>query len=442
MQGGEMDTAVLFDGNAETFCGVIIDALKEIRSRGDLVTPRLLHEELSKKQEYIGLLKDRGFAGSPFERALQSDEEIQAKQSVHERNDPVNGSYIKRLQDFRINLFSEFEDKLPEGLLTRISEISELISKSNKVEQILGLNDDVLEILRAATRRVSGELEQFTSLVKEIGKDLVDMETGLMSSFSYTYETFENNKALNNTLTQNLGDISETIDLSLNLIELKGFVASKLSTIKEVLEKKRKFDNLQLKKVTGELKRLRQRITCMKQEVVRVQKRAKALEQEILLDPLTGVHNRRAYEKRIQEELARFERHKEIFSVLMIDIDHFKSVNDRYGHWAGDRCLEEIVKLIERILRGTDFLARYGGEEFIAILPGTDEAGVFIVADRMRKFIQKARFLYQNKEIPLTVSIGGTTVKLSDLNSEAIFKRVDSAMYEAKRAGRNKSVIL
>src|SRR5208337_277717 len=105
MQGGEMDTAVLFDGNAETFCGVIIDALKELRSRAEVVTPSLLHQELSKKQEYIGLLKDIGFAGSPFERSLQSDEEIQGKQPVHEGNDPLNGPYIKRLQDFRINLF-------------------------------------------------------------------------------------------------------------------------------------------------------------------------------------------------------------------------------------------------------------------------------------------------------------------------------------------------
>src|SRR5208337_5436215 len=110
-------------------------------------------------------------------------------------------------------------------------------------------------------------------------------------------------------------------------------------------------------------------VTGMKQEIVRVQKRAKVLEEETLLDPLTGVHNRRAYEKRIQEELARFERHGEIFSILMIDIDNFKSVNDRYGHSAGDRCLEEFTKLIGKILRGTDFLARYGGEEFITILP-------------------------------------------------------------------------
>ena len=126
----------------------------------------------------------------------------------------------------------------------------------------------------------------------------------------------------------------------------------------------------------------------------------------------------------------------------MIDIDQFKSINDCYGHWAGDRCLEELTKLINKILRGTDFLARYGGEEFITILSGTDQRGVRIVAERLRKLIERARFIYQNEEIPLTVSIGGTTIDASDQDIETIFKRVDTAMYEAKKKGRNRSVVL
>jgi diguanylate cyclase len=430
-----MDT-VLVGNNAEIFCGIIIDTLKELRSNFETVTPNILHQALSKKQEYLKMFTDRGFATSS-----ESKEDIQEDRPVHNGNDPVSEYYVKQLRDFRLNLFSEFEDKLPEEFVTRSSEILEIISKSNNVEQILNFNDEVLDILRAATHRVSGELEEFTSLAKEIGKGLIEMETDLISSFSCTRETFENNKAFNNTLGQNLGDIFDTINLSKNLIELKGFVASKLSTIKDVLEKKRGYDNLQLKKATEQVKKLRQRIRGMKQEIVQVQKKAGVLEQEVLLDPLTGVHNRRAYARRIQEDFARFERQEGIFSVLMIDIDHFKSVNDRYGHWAGDKCLEGLAKLIKKILRGTDFLARYGGEEFIAILPGTDEQGTHIVAQRMCQLIARTRFLCQDEEIPLTVSIGGTAAKLSDLGTEAIFKRVDMAMYEAKRTGRNRSII-
>ncbi len=434
-----MDT-VLRGNDVEALCGIIIETLKKLRHSPEPVTPSLLHRALSERLDYIELLTLRGLANSSFESSYQSDEKFPGKQPGHRGSDSLSG-YIKTLQDFRLNLLSEFEDRIPREFLTMASEIRELLSKSNEVEQILGQNDDILRIIRAATRRAKGELEQFTSLMKEIGKDLVEMETGLVSSFSFTRETFENNKAFNNTLADNLADTTETIHISTNLIELKGFVASKLLTIKEALEKKRQYDDLQLKKATVAVKKLRQNITGMKQEIVRVHKRARVLEKETLLDPLTGVHNRRAYEQRIQEEFARFERLEGIFSILMIDIDNFKSVNDRYGHWAGDRCLEELTKLINRILRGTDFLARYGGEEFITILPGTDEQGIRIVAERLRELVKRARFLYQAEEIPLTVSIGGTTVKPSDQNTETIFKRVDSALYEAKRTGRNRCVI-
>jgi diguanylate cyclase len=434
--------AVLRGNNVEALCGIMIDILKELRWSSEPVTPSVLYRTLSARQDYIDLLTDGGLANSSWERSFQSDEEVPGKLPAGEERDSFSESYIKMLQDFRLNLLSELEDRLPREFLALASEIRELISKSNKVEQILGLNDDIFEILRAATSRTRGELEQFTCLVKEIGKDLVEMETGLMCSFTCTRETFENNKAFGNILAHNLRDTTETIHISTNLIELKGFVASKLSTIKEALERKRKYDDLQLKKATVEVKKLKQNITGMKQEIVRVHKRAKVLEEETLLDPLTGVNNRRAYEKRIQEEFARFERREGIFSILMIDIDNFKSVNDHYGHWAGDRCLEELTKLINRILRGTDFLARYGGEEFIIILPGTDEQGICIVAERLRELVKRARFLCQDEEIPLTVSVGGTPVKPSDENVETIFKRVDSALYEAKRTGRNRSVIL
>jgi diguanylate cyclase (GGDEF)-like protein len=436
-----MDT-VLLGSNVEALCGIIIDTLKELRWSSQPITSRGLHRALSTRQDYMELLTDRGLDNSSFDGSGQSGEDVPEKQSVHKGNDLFAGAYIKALRDFRLSLLSEFEDRLPREFLTLASEIRELIGKSDEVQQILDFNDNILEILRAATSRTRGELEQFASLMKEIGKDLVEMESGLMSSFSCTRETFENNKAFNNTLAHNLADTTETIHISTNLIELKGFVASKLSTIREALEVKRKYDDLQLRKATLEVKKLRQSITGMKQEVVQVQKRARDLEEETLLDPLTGVHNRRAYEKRIQEELARFERRREIFSMLMIDIDNFKSVNDRYGHWAGDRCLQEVTKLIEKILRGTDFLVRYGGEEFITILPGTDEQGICIVAERLRELVERARFLYQDEEIPLTVSIGGTTVMPSDETPETIFKRVDKAMYEAKRTGRNRSVIL
>ena len=168
-----------------------------------------------------------------------------------------------------------------------------------------------------------------------------------------------------------------------------------------------------------------------------VHEKRKALEKEILIDQLTGVANRRALKERLQEEIQRYQRYEHFFSMILFDVDNFKSINDKFGHWAGDKCLKEIIKRIKPILRDTDFLARWGGDEFVILFPGTELASAAAVAERIRKALENTRFTYHKQEINLTVSIGLTEVQASDQSQEMLFNRVDKAMYKAKKKGRN-----
>jgi len=175
----------------------------------------------------------------------------------------------------------------------------------------------------------------------------------------------------------------------------------------------------------------------MKKEVDQVHEKRKALEQEVLVDQLTGVANRRALRDRLRDEIQRYVRYKHQFSLLLFDVDHFKSINDQFGHWAGDKCLKEIIKRIKPVLRESDFLARWGGDEFVIVCPGTELESAAAVAERIRKALQNTRFLYQKQEIGLTVSIGVTQAQPGDQTQEVMFNRVDNAMYQAKKKGRN-----
>ena len=123
--------------------------------------------------------------------------------------------------------------------------------------------------------------------------------------------------------------------------------------------------------------------------------------------------------------------------MLLFDIDQFKVINDRHGHWAGDRCIKEILKRIKPILRETDLMGRWGGDEFLVIFAGTDVDSAAAVAERLRKLIENTRFVYHKQEISLTVSIGVTETRASDTTVELAFNRVDKAMYQAKKKGRN-----
>ncbi|MDY6980240.1 MAG: GGDEF domain-containing protein [Pseudomonadota bacterium] len=163
------------------------------------------------------------------------------------------------------------------------------------------------------------------------------------------------------------------------------------------------------------------------------------IEQLLLTDDLTRVGNRRSLNERLQEELARVRRYGSPLSVIMIDADHFKVINDRYGHAVGDEVLVALAHALQECVRDSDFLARYGGEEFMVLLPETGRDGAVAMAERMRGALKKLRI--GPLESGLSASFGVTEVHEQD-NVDRLLNRVDEAMYEAKRSGRDRVCIL
>jgi diguanylate cyclase (GGDEF)-like protein len=161
-------------------------------------------------------------------------------------------------------------------------------------------------------------------------------------------------------------------------------------------------------------------------------------------DALTGWHNRRYLQSRLHEELARCRRERTALTCLMIDIDHFKSVNDRFGHLAGDEVLQQLAHCISGEVRGSDVSARYGGEEFVVLLPGTGITAGFVLAERIRAAVADEPFdLPTGSRLPVTVSIGVAehtpTPEERDLKvvGDRLLALADLALYEAKAGGRN-----
>lgn len=160
------------------------------------------------------------------------------------------------------------------------------------------------------------------------------------------------------------------------------------------------------------------------------------LEELATTDPLTNVYNRRSLLHRLEEECKRAGRHGHRVSVMMIDVDHFKQVNDRYGHAAGDRLLEELTAICRQQLRASDFLGRTGGEEFVIGLPHTPLDGAATLADRIRQHLAETPVHFDGKTIAYTVSIGvGEREDKEEVRS--LLARTDRALYCAKNGGRN-----
>ncbi len=157
-----------------------------------------------------------------------------------------------------------------------------------------------------------------------------------------------------------------------------------------------------------------------------------------ITDGLTQVFSRRYFLERFREELVRSEKFNYSFSCLMIDIDHFKDYNDRYGHLVGDAILREVSKTIKENIRQIDLMGRYGGEEFSLILTETDKEKAELAAERIRQAIENKRIRVYNEDLKATVSIGVSTFPIDAKDMEQLIDKADLALYQAKEAGRNK----
>ncbi len=203
-------------------------------------------------------------------------------------------------------------------------------------------------------------------------------------------------------------------------------------------------DNADLYKKLNELNlSLESKVKERTSELVRANERLSALNRELaeisITDSLTQVFNRQYFMDRIKQEVKRSYRYGTHVSLLMLDIDYFKKVNDTYGHQAGDSVLAGVAGLIKDGLRDTDLFARYGGEEFCLLAMAMDQAGAELLAERLRKKVESAEFVTGGNKLKVTVSIGVSAwVPEIKENFEELVRRADSALYSAKQQGRNR----
>ena len=168
-----------------------------------------------------------------------------------------------------------------------------------------------------------------------------------------------------------------------------------------------------------------------------LQEQNQLLETLAVTDGLTGLYNRKKLDDILADQFARFRRNHRPFAVLMLDLDNFKSINDNYGHVAGDEVLANVAAILKQSVRTVDYVARYGGEEFVVVLVETALDAALDIAERIRAEVKIPRFSASNKLISVTVSLGVTHSRESDDDPEEVLARADHALYEAKRAGRN-----
>ena len=207
-------------------------------------------------------------------------------------------------------------------------------------------------------------------------------------------------------------------------------VREKLITITESLDKEiTKFSD-DIKKENDDIKMLQKKIELLENQLKEVKKEAKT-------DDLTKMLNKKALNDELNKQEQFFKRHNRTYSIIFFDIDHFKNVNDTYGHDAGDVILKSVGLILNRYSREIDIVGRFGGEEFVIIAPETDKQGAYIFAEKIRKIIAKTKFMYKKTRINITIS-AGVAERIETNSMEETLKLADERLYKAKKGGRNR----
>jgi len=350
--------------------------------------------------------------------------------------------YIEHLKTAYHGIIEELRLNLGQKYLQKTTEISKLISQSDNFNELRAARKKMLSLIQEFINSINSERALSAEFIREISQRIMDIETLMLASFAYVDNTFEANEVFQTNLDKHMDALQNSVNFSKTLEALKDEVVSQLDLFAIAIADKKKQDRHVKTQMDKKLASFRQVVKLMKNKTFSAEKNAESLEQELLKDALTGIFNRRAYDQRAKSEMQRYLRYQTDFSVILFDIDHFKQINDQYGHATGDRCLKEIISRVKPIIRETDFLARYGGEEFIILLPETTGDNALIVSEKLKSVVENIEFLHKGDPIKITISAGVSQAKPGDSNYGNIFDRTDQALYQAKNTGRNRVVQL
>jgi diguanylate cyclase len=335
------------------------------------------------------------------------------------------------------------------GFVAAIARVPALSLVATTVQRELGpgttppeaaaLLEHVANAVADVIASLQSQRADLESFLDQVTRQLAFLERWTGWQLDAAQSRRDDNIGLERTFEHEMTGLKRDVDEIQDVATIKVKVQSRLDAVADQLRSFRESEerrNEQNERHAAELKREVAQLKTRTNELAEI---CAAQENRLMIDSLTGVHSRYAYEARISEEHQRWQRHSQPLTYTIWDIDHFKRINDQYGHEAGDRLLRAVAEILNRGKRAEDFLARIGGEEFVLLLPMTALDAGLIVANKLRIAIEETAFRHKRQPERITISCGITDFRPGD-TPVAVYARADEALYKAKEQGRNRCV--
>ncbi|WP_235357638.1 GGDEF domain-containing protein [Arsukibacterium ikkense] len=363
---------------------------------------------------------------------------LQAKQQLANTsdNDEVRYGHICRQISVELtNLLSELafaEKSAPKIALIRQSLLNNL-----SIEALL---DACLQTITIIVSSINEERQSAEHFLLKLNDALSSVQQAVSLTLKNADQLHVKLDILNQQIEQQITQLGHSTKSATSLEQLKELVTQRLQSISSSLKSKEILEAEERSAMLQTLNGMESRLEELEAEASIF--RTKLAEQNFrsLQDALTEIPNRAAFDERLALEVKRWQRYKKPLCIALADVDHFKHINDNYGHSAGDKTLKVIAKALQQGLRETDFIARYGGEEFVILFPETALDELDGPLNKLREKIKSIVFTFKSQKVPITISIGASQLTTED-TSRQVFDRADEALYEAKKAGRDRVII-
>ncbi|MET0102922.1 MAG: GGDEF domain-containing protein [Sedimenticola sp.] len=327
---------------------------------------------------------------------------------------------------------------LPEALEPEVTALKGQLAEGVPEDAIPGILEQMAGIVGQAGRDAESERQEVERFLLQLTQQLQALDIELVGVSDQGREIYEGSRRFGDHVNTEVSGLHASVADARDLDELKSTVSDRLRLIQERLREHRSEEDQRVEQFERDIEGLKGRLQEMEQESLDLKRKVDEARTQAFTDALTGLNNRHAFDVRMEQEYARWRRYDSPLSLIVLDVDFFKGINDTYGHNAGDKVLHVIGEQIGCMLRDADFPARYGGEEFVVLLPEIDLQGAREVAEKIRTAIEEKGFHAGEKRVPITISCGVAQAGGDDEQAD-IFQRADKALYQAKNSGRNRT---
>ncbi len=334
-------------------------------------------------------------------------------------------------------LFHLLDDlSVPSELEEQVESLKQTLADEPDLQQIPQAIEDITNLIHSIRRVVNQERKGLEDFLGQLMSRLSMIDGALEESNSTNQAINECHHKLEEEIQEQTCHIESQARSATDLSQLKSMVQQRVDAIRNHMEEFQLQEQKLVQAAEEKMEILVQRLNEVEQETETLRKKVSEHNQQAFNDTLTGIPNRHAYEERLQQEYARWKRYQQPLSIMVVDIDKFKQINDSFGHRAGDKALRIIAGQLQKMTRETDLIARYGGDEFVLLLPETDTRGAMAIAEKLRNAVEKCAFHFRKKRVTITISCGISEYCEGDTPEDA-FERADQALYQSKHKGRN-----